>query len=92
MHSVKFVAIAATKPLISKLISLAEQRANPDITGNKLKLTYNPVCSPEKIDYKSTSTTIYIDTIKSSPNRHLEINTVKSGAELFIVSVKLTAT
>lgn len=26
------------------------------------------------------------------PNKHLEIKTVKSGAELFMVSVKLTAT
>lgn len=47
IHSVKFVAIAATKPFNSKLISFAEHKANPDITGNKLRLTYSPVCSPK---------------------------------------------
>lgn len=71
MHSVRFVAIAAMKPISSKLISFIEQRARPDMTGSKLKFTYNPVCSPSK-------------------NR--EIRTVKSGAELLMVSVKLTAT
>lgn len=30
--------------------------------------------------------------MKYVPNKHLDISTVKSGAELFIVSVKLTAT
>lgn len=29
---------------------------------------------------------------RSLPSKHLEINTVNNGAELFIVSVKLTAT
>lgn len=40
--------MAATKPLKSKLSSFAEQRARPDITGNKDKLTYKPVFSPNR--------------------------------------------
>lgn len=47
IHSVTFVAIAARNPIISKLISLTEHNANPDITGKRLRFTYNPVCSPE---------------------------------------------
>lgn len=46
-HSVRFVAIAAIKPLVSKLSSLAEHKANPLITGINERFTYKPVSSPE---------------------------------------------
>lgn len=48
-HSVTLVAIAAKNPIISKLISFIEQRANPSMTGIKLKFTYKLVCSPKTI-------------------------------------------
>ena len=47
-HSVRLVAMAATNPRISKLSSLAEQRASPLITGISDRLTYRPVASPEE--------------------------------------------
>jgi len=40
--------MAATNPRISKLSSLAEQRASPLITGISDRLTYRPVASPEE--------------------------------------------
>lgn len=45
-HSVRFVAMAAKKPLKLKLSSFAEHRAKPVITGIRDRFTYNPVLSP----------------------------------------------
>jgi hypothetical protein len=47
-HSVRFVAMAATNPRVSKLNSLAEHKASPLITGISDRLTYRPVASPGK--------------------------------------------
>lgn len=71
MHSDKFVAKDAVKPIKVKLNSYAEHKASPVITGIKDKLTISEVCSPK--------------TIRA-------MNTVKTGAELLIVSAKDTGT
>lgn len=60
-----------TKPIKVKLISYAEHKASPLITGKSDKLTNSEVCSPK--------------TIRA-------INTVKTGAELLIVSANETGT
>lgn len=97
------MAIAAKKPISSKLTSLIEHKANPDMTGRRLKFTYSPVCSPKnphfllnRINYFLCIIKVHMQNDKTSvlslPKRHLDINTVKRGAELLIVSVKLTAT
>lgn len=65
-----------------------EHNANPDITGNKLKFTYKPVCSPTKVKLNNLKKKFLL----YLPRINLEINTVNIGAELFMVSVKLTAT
>lgn len=95
-----FVAIADRKPCVLKLNSFAEHNARPLITGTKERFTYKPVCSPTQIigtymkhwqSKKHRDHSCSQIQLGHSPRTILEIRTVKMGAELLIVSVKLTA-
>ena len=83
------------KPSILKLSSVAEHNASPTIMGIRDKLTYIPVLSPEvkKCCTFFGNTHLYTCIVQFTvPVNMAEITTVKSGAELLIVSVKETAT